>query len=128
MQSIRLTAALAALGLALGAAAVTSAGAGQAQTTLVAQAETYSDAKLQSFAVAALQVQKIRQDYVGRIQKIDDKKKRHQLATEANTKMVDVIKASPGITVEEYNAIIRAASNDKALTERISKQLNAAAK
>lgn len=124
MNSIRLTAAaLATLGLALAVAPVT---AGQPAGIQLAQAETYSDEKLESFAMAAVEVGKIRNDYVGRIQQAESEEERQQLAEEATGEMMQAVEGTPGITADEYNAIIQAAQNDQELTDRIRQQIESA--
>ena len=124
MSSIRLTAAaLATLGLALAAVPAT---AGQPAGIQLAQAESFSDEKIESFAMAALEVSKIRNDYVGRIQQAGSEEERQQLAEQATSEMVDAVEATPGITTEEYNAIIQAAQGDQALSDRIKQQIQSA--
>ena len=125
MSSIRLTAAaLATLGLALAAVPAT---AGQPAGIQLAQAESFSDQKIESFAMAALEVSKIRNDYVGRIQQAGSEEERQQLAEQATSEMVDAVEATPGITAQEYNEIIQAAQGDQALSDRIKQQIQAAA-
>lgn len=127
MNSTRLAAAaLTALGLVLQVAAVAPAAAGQQPGVLLAQAESFGEQKLQSFAMAAIEVGKIRDDYVARIQQTDDGEERKRLAREANSKMISAVRAAPGISVEEYNAISQAASEDAALTDKINGMIEAA--
>lgn len=113
-------AALAALGLVLGAAAYGPATAGQPAGVQLAQAETYSDEKLQSFAMAALDVQQIRQQYTAQIQEAESEEQRQQLAEEAREEMVSAVESAPDITIEEYNEIIEASGENPDLTQRIN--------
>ena len=125
MKPIRLTAAaLATAGLAL---AAVPAVAGQPAGIQLAQAQQFSDEKIESFAVAALEVSRIRDDYVARIQQAESEEQRQQLAEQATTEMVEAVESAPGITTEEYNAIIQAASEDQALSQRINEQIRSAA-
>lgn len=120
MAHTRLFAALAALGLALGP--VAPALAGQADGARLAQAEQgqqFSDEQLRSFAVAALEVRKIRSDFMARIQQAGSEDERQQLAREANGQMVSAVEDTPGISVEDYNAIVQAAGEDPELASRI---------
>lgn len=124
MRQFRLpAAALAALGLALGAAAYAPATAGQPAGVQLAQAQTYSDEKLQSFAMAALNVQQIRQDYTAQIQQAETEDERQQLAEAATQEMVDAVESEPGISVEEYNEIIQASADNPELTDRINQYM-----
>lgn len=124
MKPIRLTAAaLATAGLAF---AAVPAVAGQPAGIQLAQAEEFSQEKIESFAIAALEVSKIRDQYVGRIQQAETEDERKQLAEEATGKMVEAVQSAPGITTDEYNAIIQAASEDEELTQRINEQIKSA--
>lgn len=127
-------AAVAALGITLGTAfgtgALTPAAADRAQDRAdgvqLAQAESYSDEKLETFALAALEIQEIRSQYTAQIQQAESEDQRQQLAESAQDEMVGAIQAIPGITIEEYNAIIQASADDPELSERISQHMQAA--
>lgn len=127
MHHFRLpAAALAALGLVLGAGALAPAAADEPASVQLAQAESYSDEKIQSFAMAALEIQEIRSDYMARIQQAESEDQRQQLAQQANDEMVSAVEAAPGISVEEYNAIIEASAEDQELAERINQHMQSA--
>lgn len=119
-------AAIAALGLVLGAAAVTPASADQPAGMQLAQA-SYGDEKLQAFASAAVQIRQIREDYTAQIQQAESEEQRQQLAQDANAEMVGAVESAPGISVEEYNAIIEASAEDQELTKRINEHMESAA-
>lgn len=122
MTHFRLPAAiLTALGIALGAGV--PAVAGQTAGVQLAQSQSFSDDQLQSFAMAALEIQEIRTDYVAQIQEAESEEQRQQLAEEANTEMVGAVEAAPGISVEEYNAIIEASADDPELSQRINQYM-----
>ncbi len=126
MPSFRFpAAAIAALGLVFGAAAVTPASADQPAGVQLAQA-SYSEEKLQSFASAAVQIQQIREDYTAQIQQAESEDERQQLAEEANNEMVGAVESAPGISVEEYNEIIEASAEDQELTQRINEHMESA--
>jgi hypothetical protein len=106
-------AALAALGMTFAAASTTSvpaqAQAQPAQQAPAATAETFSEDKLRSFAVATLQIQDVGQVYQPRIEAAESAEERQELAQEANTQMVQIVAQVDGITVPEYNEIAQAA-------------------
>lgn len=119
-------AALAALGLSLGAGALAPAAADEPAGLQLAQGQQFSDEQLQSFALAALEVQEIRAEYVARMQQTENEDERQQLAQEANTAMVGVIEDTPGLTVDDYNAIIEASSENPELSQRINEYMQSA--
>jgi len=120
-------AALAALGLSLGVAlGGAPALAGAPAGLQLAQAGQFSDEQIRSFALAALEVQEIRTEYVARIQQAGSDDERQQLAEEASAEMVGAVQDTPGITVEDYNAIVQASSDNPELTERINREMQSA--
>jgi hypothetical protein len=82
-----------------------------------------SDAKLDSFVVAALNVSEIAEDYQGRMQQAEDDAARQALATEAREAMIAAVRETDGITVEEYVSISDAARADQALNQRVMDKL-----
>jgi hypothetical protein len=82
-----------------------------------------SDAKLDSFVVAALNVSEIAEDYQGRMQQAEDDAARQALATEAREAMIAAVQETDGITVEEYVSISDAARADQALNQRVMDKL-----
>lgn len=132
MRQFKLPATLAVLGLALAPVALAPvalapAAAAEPAGVQLAQAESYSEEKLQSFALAALEIQQIRSDFVERAQQAETDEQRQQLAEEANVEMVGAVESTPGITVDEYNSIIEASAEDEGLAERINQQMQSAA-
>ncbi|MCA1491366.1 DUF4168 domain-containing protein [Sinorhizobium alkalisoli] len=81
-----------------------------------------SDQKLEAFAVAYLQVDKVRQAYSTKIGSETDASTKEKLQTEANQEMVKAVEASP-ISVEEYTSILTAAQNDPALAKKVQEKL-----
>ena len=116
-------AALAAMATAFGVVVAVPAAAQQPAGVQLAQAQTYSDEKLQSFAMAALDVQQIRQEYTAQIQQAESEAERQQLAEEANQEMVEAVETAPGITIEEYNEIIQASNGNPELSDRINQYM-----
>ncbi|CDM56654.1 DUF4168 domain-containing protein [Rhizobium sp. T136] len=86
-----------------------------------------SDQKIEAFAVAYLQVDKIRQEYAAKLQATQDAGAKQQLQTEGSKQMVQAVEGSPGISVEEYNSILTAAQNDPALVKRVQEKLQESA-
>lgn len=100
----------------------------QAQQAEPAQSQTgatsapVSEQKLEAFAVAYLQVDKVRQEYSAKIGAESDASAKEKLQTEANQQMVKAVEASP-ISVEEYTSILTAAQNDPALAKKVQEKL-----
>ena len=75
----------------------------QAQATQPTQGQTdtngtgaaISDQKIEAFAVAYLQVDKVRQEYSAKIEATSDAAAKKALETEGSKKMVEAVKASP---------------------------------
>lgn len=82
-----------------------------------------SEQKIEAFAVAYLQVDKVRQEYSAKIEATSDEPAKKQLQTEGSKKMVDAVKASPAISVEEYSAILTAAQSDPTVAKKVQAEL-----
>jgi hypothetical protein len=95
------------------ALAFSAAGAAQAQ-------QQYDQAKLESFVVAALEVNRLVEEWTPRIQGAQNETEAATMRDQANGELVDAINQSSGITVDEYREISQAAQSDPALMERIS--------
>ncbi|MCK3779293.1 DUF4168 domain-containing protein [Ensifer sesbaniae] len=103
----------------------------QAQETQPTQGQTdnkgtgavISDQKIEAFAVAYLQVDKVRQEYSAKIEATSDAAAKKALETEGSKKMVEAVKASPSISVEEYSAILTAAQSDPAVAKKVQAEL-----
>lgn len=107
MQKVLLTAAL--------ALAVAACGPLQAQ----AQPE-FSDQQLESYVVAALAVDRIIRQWNPRIWALENDAQAAELRERANAESIEVITRTDGITVEQYQAIGRAARADPELAARIN--------
>ncbi|MCZ4092928.1 DUF4168 domain-containing protein [Sinorhizobium psoraleae] len=86
-----------------------------------------SDQKIEAFAVAYLQVDKVRQEYSAKIEATPDEAAKQKLQTEASQQMVQAVEASPDISVEEYTSILTAAQNDPALAKKVQEKIQTSA-
>jgi hypothetical protein len=86
-----------------------------------------SDQKIEAFAVAYLKVDKVRQDYSAKIGATSDEVAKQKLQTEAKTQMVEAVKASPDISVEEFTSILAAAQRDPALANKVREKIDKSA-
>lgn len=117
-------AAVAALGMAFGAASLT----GTSVTTQAAaqtapapgQAPAVDEDTLRSFAVATLEIQEISQAYQPQMEAAESQEQQQEIAQAANDEMVAAVEAVPGIDVESYNAIAEAAQNDPQMMQQIN--------
>ncbi|AIC27912.1 hypothetical protein IE4771_CH02814 [Rhizobium etli bv. mimosae str. IE4771] len=82
-----------------------------------------SDQKLEAFAVAYLQVDKVRQEYSAKIDATKDEAGKQKLQEEAKKQMVDTVEASNDISVEEYSSILTAAQSDPALAKKVLEKI-----
>ncbi|MGG7578538.1 DUF4168 domain-containing protein [Rhizobium sp. Nf11,1] len=82
-------------------------------------ASPVSDQKLEAFAVAYVQVDKVRQEYSAKIDATKDQASKQKLQDEAKKQMVETVQASPDISVEEYSSILTAAQSDPALAKKV---------
>ena len=114
--------AAAAAAATLAAAPLAPALAQQSDAAPQMQADV-SDAKLDSFVVAALSVSEIAQEFEGRIQAAADDAARQSLANEAREAMIGAVEETDGITVEEYVTISEAARSDADLNQRVMDML-----
>ena len=82
-----------------------------------------SDQKIEAFAVAYLQVDKVRQEYSAKIGATKDEAAKQKLQDEAMKQMVDTVEASKDISVEEYSTILTAAQSDPALAKKVLEKI-----
>ncbi|EJZ18023.1 DUF4168 domain-containing protein [Rhizobium sp. Pop5] len=82
-----------------------------------------SDQKLEAFAVAYLQVDKVRQAYSAKIDATKDEAAKQKLQDEAKKQMVDTVQASQNISVEEYSSILTAVQSDPALAKKVLEKI-----
>ncbi len=92
---------------------------------LMAQENQISDAKLQSFIVAAMKVGGLVDQWTPRIEAAKTPEEKEQLKKTANGELVQAIQSNGDMTVAEYQQIGQRAEGDKALQDRILKILQA---
>jgi Domain of unknown function (DUF4168) len=93
----------------------------------VASAEEYSDAKLQSFASAVIAVNAVVEEWRPQIEAAASDAERQQMAEQANQQMRAAVEGVDGMSVDEYQAIARAAQGDAQLMARLDQMLKAMA-
>jgi hypothetical protein len=123
-QLRQLTTACAAVALTAAAAIPATAGpASDAQTPQrLAQAEApaeFPDDLLVAYARTAVELSRIRNDYVAAVRTVETEQERSQLVEQATTEMTDAVRREPGMTVENFNAISVAAEQDPTLARKI---------
>jgi Domain of unknown function (DUF4168) len=92
---------------------------------VMAQENQISDAKLQSFIVAAMKVGGLVDQWTPRIEAAKTAEEKAQLKQTANGELVQAIQSNGDMTVAEYQQIGQRAEGDKALQDRILKILQA---
>ncbi|MBK1697417.1 DUF4168 domain-containing protein [Rhodovibrio salinarum] len=86
------------------------------------QAPSYSEAKLESFAAAAVEVSSVMQEYRPQLreaQQNEDREQFEKLRMQAKNAMDEKIAATDGITTGEYQEIAKAAQQDKQLRQKV---------
>lgn len=77
------------------------------------------DAKLESFVVAAIEVQDLIQQWSPRIENAESEDQAAEMREQANTELAEAIDETQGISVEEYQEIGQQARQDPQLNARI---------
>lgn len=95
----------------------------EAQPPAPAQSQAVSQEKLEAFALAALDVQELQIEYAPTLEAATSEEERLQIADQALGEMVEAVEASPGITVDEYNAIAEAVTVDPALAAQVQDKM-----
>ncbi len=78
-----------------------------------------SDAQLKSFAAATLAVERLNQEWAGRIQAAENAERKQQLRTEAMQQMAAAVR-DEGLTVDEYNAIVDVVQSDESAAATVT--------
>lgn len=91
------------------------------------QAPAISDQKLEAFAVAYLQVDKVRKDFAAKIGAEEDKVAKQKLQNEANKQMISAVETSPDMSLNEYKTIITAAQSDPEVARKVQEKLKTTA-
>ncbi len=89
-----------------------------AQPSASAQAQQFSEKKLENFADSLGQIMEIREDFTGKLQQTEDANKARDLQQQANEQMLGVIEKND-ISIDEYNAINAAVQTDPELRNRV---------
>ncbi|MGR3805768.1 DUF4168 domain-containing protein [Marinibacterium profundimaris] len=89
-------------------------------TAAMAESADYSDAKLDAFVTAALDVSQMNAELQRDLQAAETPEEQQQIATEAQAEAKSRIEAADGITVEEYAAIGQELQTDQELAARVS--------
>jgi hypothetical protein len=82
-----------------------------------------SDKKIEAFAVAYLQVDKVRQDYAAKIGAEKDGTNKQKLQNEANKQMINAVEKSPDMSLDEYKTIITAAQTNPDVAKKVQEKL-----
>jgi hypothetical protein len=127
----RLATAMAAISLALAAPLALPAAAQEAQqeapqTPQMQQAPalTVDDAQLEAFVAALRSVDELERGYSETLQQAETDEEREAIVAEANTAMAEAIENTPGMSLEDYIAILQQAQQDPALSARIMERLD----
>ncbi len=84
--------------------------------------------KLKSFAVAYLQVDKIKRQYQPKLQGAGNKAERQKIRTEASQKMVAAVNGVHDMNVQEYSSILASAQKNPDLAKKLSQEIQKTAK
>lgn len=98
----------------------------QAQSQSQQATPDFSEAKLEAFTVAAVEVSTVLREWgpkVKKAQNAGDTEKAQKLAGEVRGKAKAAIQETDGITLAEYNQIAKAARNDQALNKKLTKMV-----
>lgn len=91
------------------------------QVAQAAQTE-FGDQQLQQYAEAVTQIRELNVEWQQRIQKTEDPGEAQEMRQAANEEMIGAIR-DEGLTLEEYNQITTAATNDPELRNQIAQYL-----
>lgn len=107
------------------AATMLAIGAPLAGTAIAEQpaAVTLDDEQLQSFVAALQAVDTLEREYSETLAQAESDSAREAVIEEANEAMANAIDDTPGITLDQYVAILQQAQTDAELTERIMSML-----
>ncbi|KPQ06682.1 MAG: protein of unknown function containing DUF4168 domain [Rhodobacteraceae bacterium HLUCCA12] len=87
------------------------------------EAPSIDDEQLQAFVAALREVDAIEQEYGAELNEAESDEDRQAVIAEANDEMVEAIEDTPGITVDEYLAVLQQAQADPDLNARIMEML-----
>ncbi len=84
--------------------------------------------KLKSFAVAYLEVDKIKRQYQPKLQKAGNEAEQQKIKSEASQKMVSAVNGVKGMNVQEYSSILASAQKDPKLAKQLTTEIEKTAK
>jgi len=113
---------MAVLGSVLLVTPVAAQEAGGAQTQQQAGQE-YSEQKLDAFAAAATEVNKVMFAWRGRMQQAENQEEQQAMLQQANEEIVTIVQNTPHITMQEYQAIATAAGEDQSLADDLRERV-----
>jgi hypothetical protein len=102
----------------VGLACTPAAFAQAIQPPAAQSASSYSDSELKSFAVAVIEVQRINDSYVQKLQGTASPEEQQQLRQTASQEMVRAVEKE-GMSVDKYKQIMSHAETDPAGAERV---------
>jgi len=86
-----------------------------------ASADIDADTK-EKFIAAYGEIRDVQQEYTRKLQNVEDKGKARELQQQAQTEMVNIVEDN-GLSVEEYNQLVGAISNDPELRKEIEQKV-----
>jgi len=113
---------MAVLGSVLLVTPVAAQEAGGAQAQQQAGQE-YSEQKLDAFAAAATEVNKVMFAWRGRMQQAENQEEQQAMLQQANEEIVTIVQNTPHITMQEYQAIATAAGEDQSLADDLRERV-----
>jgi hypothetical protein len=90
-------------------------------------APDFSDSELKSFAVAVLEVQRINDDYVQKLERAASPEEQQQIRQTASQEMVRAVEKE-GMSVGKYKEIMSQAQADPALAARVQEHMKSSVK
>jgi hypothetical protein len=97
------------------------------QPSIEQSASSYNDAELRSFAVAALEVQRINDIYVPKLETAKSPEEQQQIQQTASQEMVRAVE-NEGISVDRYKEILSDARANPALAARVQEHMKSTGK
>lgn len=96
-----------------------------ADPMMTAPMTDFSDAQLQAFAVAYVQVNEIGMQYDQQMQAAQNDEELMELQMQAQMEMTDVVEATDGLSVDDYNMIFTAAQTNPELGGQVQTYIDA---
>lgn len=89
-----------------------------------AEQAVFDDATIEAFAAAQIRIEEIRSAYLPAFEAAQSDAERQQINQQATQEMVAAVEAIPDLTVDQYNAVTAAATQDPDLAERINEAVS----